>query len=186
MTRAALAEEGHIGMVTVRPEHVGDMSGDPPVFPVGALGTIQECEELADGRFNVVLHGATRFRVSREIPRTKERLYRLAEVELLPEAPADAERVRALRARILEAFGRLVQRVAPDRADALGPHRFADVGDAELVGALVHVLSLPPLERQGILETDGVEGRLAALEGIVHFQLASVGLDDLAGGGRVH
>jgi Lon protease-like protein len=121
MTREARAGAGLIGMVTVRPEHVGDMAGDPPVFPIGCAGRIGACEELPDGRFNVVLHGAWRFRIASEPARPGGRLYRSALVETLPEAAAESERVRGLRERISQAFARLVARVAPERARQLGP-----------------------------------------------------------------
>jgi len=187
MTRAALAGEGRIGMVTVRPEHVGEMAGDPAIFPVGCLGRIARVEELADGRFNVVLHGTHRFRVAREVPRSGERLYRLAQVDPLEDAPPDAERAGALRRRVADAFGRLVQRVAPERASALAPERFADVDDPVFVSALVQMLNLPPLERQGLLEADGMVAQLEALEGLLHFQLAGLGLGDEGDGrDRVH
>jgi Lon protease-like protein len=186
MTRAALAGEGRIGMVTVRPEHVGDMAGEPAVFPVGCLGRIVRSEELGDGRFNIVLHGTTRFRVAREIPRAGERLYRLAEVEPLTDDATDPDRTHALRRRISDAFARLVRRVAPDRARELAPERFADVGDGVFLAVLVQMLNLPPLERQGLLEAGGDAARLEALEGILHFQLAGLGLGDEGGPGVVH
>ena len=186
MTRDALAGAGWIGMVTVRPEHVGDMSGDPPVFPIGSLGRLQHSEELEDGRFNIVLHGEARFRIRDEPAREGEQLYRVARVERLDEAKADAGEVAQLRERIAEAFRRLVEIVAPDRADQIGPHRIADTDDATFLGALVQVLNLPPVERQSLLETNGVGERLAALESILRFQLARLGTGTADGPDRVH
>lgn len=186
MSRDALADQKIIGMVTVRPEHVGEMAGDPPVFPIGCLGRVVRSEQLPDGRLNVVLHGTARFRIADEPGRPTERLYRIAHVDLLEEAPADPDRAAPLRERISESFGQLVAIVAPERAKQIGPHRVADVDDANFVSVLAQVLNLPPVERQSLLEAGGVGARLEALEGILRFQLAGLGMGDDGGPSRVH
>jgi Lon protease-like protein len=186
MTREAREGAGVIGMVTVRPDHRGDMAGAPPVFPMGCMGRIVRCEELADGRFNVVLHGTSRFRIADEPARPDGRLYRTAVVDVLEEVASDAEAIAGRRARISDAFARLVQSVAPERADELGPHRIADVDDATFLAVLVQILNLPPVERQTLLEANGVGARLAALESILHFQLAQLGMRGVDRPGRVH
>lgn len=186
MTQAALAGDGRIGMVTVRPEHVGDMAGEPPVFPIGCLGRIVDSEELADGRINIVLHGEERFRIADEPSRPDDRLFREAIVERLEEGAAEASEIQRLRERISHVFDRLVAAVAPERRDEIGPHLVADVDDALFVAVLVQVLNLPPVERQSLLEANGVGARLAALESILRFQLAGVGANDSNGRSRVH
>jgi Lon protease-like protein len=186
MTRAATAGDGLIGMVTVRPDHTGEMAGDPPVFPVGCMGRIVRCEELPDGRFNVVLHGTTRFRIADEPARAPDQLYRSAVVDALEEVEEAPDAVAAHRARIAEAFGRLVERVAPERADELGPHRIVDVDDATFLAVLVQMLNLPSVERQSLLEANGVGARLGALESILRFQLAQLGMAGGGRGGRPH
>jgi len=186
MTRDARAGAGRIGMVTVRPEHTGDMAGDPPVFPIGCMGRLSRSEDLPDGRINVVLHGTTRFRIRAEPARPPEQLYRTARVEELAEAPSDPAEVARQRERVAAAFGRLVQGVAPERAERIGPQRIADLDDPAFVAVLMQILNLPPVERQTLLETNGVGERLRALESILAFQLAQLGLRDAGGSDRVH
>ncbi|NNL64999.1 MAG: LON peptidase substrate-binding domain-containing protein [Myxococcales bacterium] len=186
MTQAALGGDGLIGMVTVRPEHVGDMAGAPPVFPIGCLGRIVHSEELADGRINIVLHGTERFRIADEPAGPEDRLYREAVVDRLGEEQTEASEIGRLRERISGAFDRLVTAVAPERRDEIGPHLVADVDDALFVAVLVQVLNLPPVERQSLLEANGVGARLVALESILRFQLAGVGASDANGRSRVH
>ena len=96
------------------------MAGDPPLFEIGCAGFIEAWERLADGRYNLVLHGTQRFRVLREPPREGGRLYRVAEVELLARGAARSGggrgRVRALRERVLAAAA-----AAPRARRAAGP-----------------------------------------------------------------
>ena len=42
LARDVLEGERMIGMVTVRPDRVDDMSGDPPIFPIGCAGLVIE------------------------------------------------------------------------------------------------------------------------------------------------
>jgi len=61
MVRDALAGDRLIGMIQPKDD------GEPPaLFDVGCIGRITACDELDDGRFNLVLEGLSRFRVARE------------------------------------------------------------------------------------------------------------------------
>ena len=83
MTSQALAGDCQIGMVTVRPDVIGEMSGDPPVFEIGCLGRIAHSEQRPDGTFQILLVGERRFRILDEHPRPQHQLYRSARVALL-------------------------------------------------------------------------------------------------------
>ena len=83
MTRDALEGTRQIGMVTVRPDHVHEMGGNPPIFDVGCLGRIAHSAERPDGTYQIMLLGEQRFRVLEEDPPEGERLYRRARVQLL-------------------------------------------------------------------------------------------------------
>ena len=96
----------------------GEPAGDPirpRVFDIGCTGSISRCDELPDGRYNMVLGGEKRFRILEELPSDGERLYRLARVEELVEALPQGDTER-------EAVGR---ERAPDPRDAVpaGLHR---------------------------------------------------------------
>jgi Lon protease-like protein len=60
----------------------------PPIHPVVCLGRIFKEERLADGRYNLLLHGLSRARVLEEL--ATPRPYRTARVELLREGPEPA------------------------------------------------------------------------------------------------
>src|SRR5262245_7550066 len=123
MAEHALAGERWIGMVTVPPEHVRGLAGDPPVYPIGCAGLISQAQRLPDGRFHIMLDGAFRFRILEEVPRSGERLYRVARVERLADTydDADRERVRALRGRVLELVRSLLELADRERAQEITP-----------------------------------------------------------------
>jgi hypothetical protein len=178
MTAAALAGDRQIGMIAVRPEHTDDMAGDPPLFSVGCAGVIAESEPLADGGYNIVLHGLERFRILREPARDETRLYRTAEVELLddPFEAHERPRVLELHARVIELFTGLIRLTAPERAGDVTPALFQGIEPATLSNTLCHLLDLPPLDKQGLLESHGVRERLERLAGALEFRAAELAL----------
>ena len=176
MTADALAGERRIGMIAVRPEHAMEMEGEPPIFAVGCAGRIVAHEALADGRYNIVLLGEHRFRVVAELPRPPTRPYRVARVQRLDDAcdPARAPRLAALRARVSQLFSELVRTLAPARARQLSPDLLTEIDDATFVNTLCQLLELPPSEKQGLLEADGVPARYEGLAAVLHFRLAEL------------
>ena len=165
-----------IGMVTVPPEHTAAMAGDPPVYPVGCAGQITQAQRLPDSRYNIVLLGTHRFRIVAERARPSDQLYRVAEVTPLgdPYPEAERERVVALRARVMELIARLALQSAPEAVDAFSPAVFAGFDDGACVNTLSNALGLPPEEKQGLLEADGVPQRFDRLEGLLSFRLAQM------------
>ena len=132
MTADAIDGARRIGMATVRPEHVSQMAGDPPLFSIGCAGTIQRAQRQDDGRYDIVLFGTQRFRIEHEIPRAGERLYRVARVELLEERfdeARDGIGLQGLRADAIDLLARLLRVVSPDAAHQLDPRRFSGIDD---------------------------------------------------------
>ena len=161
MVDDALNGDRVIGMVLLRPGWEGDYEGRPAVYRVGCAGVITHAERLADGRFNIVLRGMEKFRIAAE---QEDKLYRLAEVEPVPEPSADSLRaeMRAERRR-LEAL--LVpqpegHRPAASSSDAKVP---SSMPDEDLVNALAQYLEFEPVEKQALLERDGVLDRCRSL-----------------------
>jgi hypothetical protein len=169
MMQAALAGARVIGMVTVPPAHHAEMAGDPPLFDVGCAGFVEAWERLSDGRYNLVLHGTQRFRILHEAPRPSARLYRVADVELLADEPAEdpSGAMTASRGRVLEVLSRLLQQ-SGGSADT---SRLATLDHETFANTLCQILGLAPEEKQGLLEASGAGARLDALEGLLHFHL---------------
>jgi len=179
LTREVLEGERRIGMVAVRPEHVHEMAGDPPVYAVGCAGRIAESRRLADGRYLLVLEGSHRFRIVAEGERPEGRLYRVAETVALADAlpPEDLPHVVALRAKLTELVHQLVDE-AEDGTGETGKTPFPPASlrgsdDATFVNALAHAFPLAPREKQGLLEADTIAERGERLLGAVRFHLAA-------------
>lgn len=176
MTADALEGSGRVGMVAVPAQHAGAMAGDPPTYPVGCLGRITDARRTSDGRYRFLLLGEERFRIHHEPPRPDERLYRVAEVERLedPLLPEEASRVTALRGRSIELLSEVLARTA-ERGDERARElisRLSGLDDGTFTDALCQSLSFSTLEKQGLLESEGVAERLQRLVGLLDFRLA--------------
>jgi len=161
MVDEALKGDRIIGMALLRPGWQSDYEGRPPVYPIGCAGVITHAERLADGRFNIVLRGMEKFRIRGEEP---GHLYRLAQVEPVPEPSSEGAReaMRAQRRR-LEAL--LVpqpegQKDTKESKDAKVP---PSMPDEDLVNALAQYLEFEPVEKQALLERNGVLDRCRSL-----------------------
>jgi Lon protease-like protein len=154
MVQDALAGDRLIGMTLLRPGWEHEYDGRPPVYAVGCVGLISHVERRPDGCYNLVLRGLERFRITGE---EAGRSYRRAVVEYLPEITPASERdsVRQRRRR-LEAL------VAPALAGSEPPLP-ATMPDDDVVNALAQYLDLEPVERQALLEQQGVAARCDAL-----------------------
>jgi len=156
MVSDALAGDRIIGMVLLRAGFERDYAGRPSIFPVGCAGVITHSEPLPDGRFNIVLKGMAKFRVTSE---DRSKPYRLAAIDSLPELIADADRaeLHRLRQRLETLLAAAVEREG-------GEPRFPPaVVDEDLVNALAQYLGLEPIERQALLERNGVLARCHGL-----------------------
>ena len=173
MTEEALAGDRLIGMTLLRPGWKEAYEGRPAVFDVGCAGVITHAERLPDGRFNIVLRGLAKFRITGERP---GRTFRVAEVDSLPEAvsPIDRAALRGTRER-LEAL--LVATV--ERSDSRFP---APMPDEDLVNALCQYLPLEPIERQALLEQPGVPARSRALIDLLEMRALTAAKDWKAAG----
>jgi Lon protease-like protein len=145
-----------IGMVLLRPGWESDYEGRPTVYPVGCAGLITHAERLPDGRFNIVLRGLEKFRIVSE---SGDRAYRLAEVDSIIETPRDDER-EAMR----QARRRLEALLVPQPEGAGSePKVPPSMPDEDLVNALAQYLQLEPVEKQALLERDGLLARCHSL-----------------------
>jgi Lon protease-like protein len=156
MVADALKGDRIIGMVLLQPGYEANYEGRPPVYQTGCAGVITHSEPLSDGRYNIVLRGLEKFRITAE---DHSKPYRLAEVDGLPESVPDADRVaiRQQRHRLEALLAALIERSGSD------PKFPPAIPDEDLVNALAQYVQLDPIERQALLERDGVLERCRAL-----------------------
>jgi uncharacterized protein len=156
MVADALDGDRMIGMVLLRPGWEADYEGRPPVFPIGCAGLITHHERLPDGRYNIILRGLQKFRIRGE---EAGRPYRVASVETIhePAGALEEEEVRAARRR-LEAI--LVPQPSGRGHDPKVP---PSMSDEDLINALAQYMELEPLEKQALLERDGLLARCRSL-----------------------
>ncbi len=153
MLEAVLAGDRMIGITLLKPGWNPDAAGRPSIFTVGCVGLVTHVEQLEDGRYNIVLRGIEKFRVAGE---GEERPYRVAQVEYLAESISERDRaaVQGHRDRLEQLLAAL---------DAPNLPFPATLSDEEVVNALAQYLDLEPIERQALLERQGVAERGEAL-----------------------
>ena len=128
-------------------------------FSVGTLAQIHELEALDDGRYNLVVAGASRFRVeSLDV----ERSYLVGRISYLEDTRGDEAAIPELARRAAVAFTEyaaglrnLADEREPDAAQTALPD------DPELLSYLIAAsLNVEVNRRQELLEEDSVSGRL--------------------------
>jgi Lon protease-like protein len=161
MVRDALASDRLIGMIQPR-----DQAEPPALFEIGCLGRISACEELDDGRYNIVLEGLGRFRIARE-----------AEVET-PYRQVDADRSGFADTDEPDPLG-IAQRAELERearryADALGYsvdwEAVGRLDDEMLVNGIAQIAPLDVGSKQALLEAPDIAERCDLLVQFMQFQ----------------
>lgn len=161
----ALAGDRLIGMVLLREGWQRDYEGRPAIYPIGCSGVITHVDQLADGRYNIVLRGIDRFRVDAE---DHSKSYRRASVDILPEGPLDNQHrleLRRVRARLESLIAPTLERVGAE------PPKTSAMPDEDLVNALAQYLDLDPIEKQALLEAEHIVARASALVELLDMRL---------------
>jgi Lon protease-like protein len=151
MVADALKGDRIIGMTTLKPGFEANYGGRPPIYEIGCAGVITSVEELPNGRYNIVLRGLTKFRVTSE---DQSRLYRLAQVEALPEALNSAEEAE------LSAQRQRLETLITQGGSSKVP---AETADHELVNLVAQYVKISYAQRQSLLELPNALSRSKAL-----------------------
>ena len=161
LTRDALAGDRIIGMTLLRPGFEGDYNGRPPIYPVGCAGVISHSDRLPDGRYNIVLHGLSKFRIVEEMTDGEYRRGRIEPLTEVTDAPGHRQ-IKDLRTRI---EGLLLSALKATEVQIPG-----SLSDEDLIHALCQYLQFEPAERQALLECDGTVERARALTEFLEMQ----------------
>ena len=161
MVADALDGDRIIGMVLLQPGWQGDYLGRPPVYPIGCAGLITHADALDDGRYNIILRGLEKFRIVGELEPLPARVYRRARIDAIDE-PITA----AVREVIRQGRSRL-EALLTDSPRIGG----TTLSDEDLVNALAQYLDLEPVEKQALLERDGLPSRCQSLIDLLEMKL---------------
>lgn len=160
MIADALKGDRIIGMTTLRPGYEASYAGRPPIYEIGCAGVITDVEELSGGRFNIVLRGLVKFRVTGE---DTSRSYRLASVEAMPEVSDDAQKAALRKQR------QRLEALVTKGSDTKVP---PETTDEEFVNMLAQYLPMNHAQRQALLELQSVLLRAQALIDLIQSKAA--------------
>jgi Lon protease-like protein len=133
-----------------------------PLFSIGCLGRIGDVEALEDGRFNIVLTGESRFRVTRELDVTTP--FRQIEAELL------IEREDEVLAPIERAsFEREAKRFADAQGYAVDWDQVGRLDDMALINGVSQIAPFDAAAKQALLEAESLPARCELLVQLMQF-----------------
>ncbi|MBO9723013.1 MAG: LON peptidase substrate-binding domain-containing protein [Novosphingobium sp.] len=157
MVSDALARDRRIGMIQPQRPVEG-----APLFTIGCLGRIGDVEALEDGRFNIVLTGESRFRITRELDVTTP--FRQVEAELLPEREdevlAPIERA---------SFEREAKRFADAQGYAVDWDQVGRLDDMALINGVSQIAPFDAAAKQALLEAETLPARCELLVQLMQF-----------------
>ena len=151
----ALETDRTIGMAMIAPDRPELGADRPPVREIGGAGKIVEHEMLEDGRYNIILEGAFRFRILHE---DASRVYRVARVEEDPATPFPTPAEEAL---VVGEIRELFAALQPELD--LPPLPSEDLSAERLTGELALRLRWPPPALQEVLETNALRERFRSI-----------------------
>ncbi len=152
----SLASDQVLALAVLQPGWERDYYGRPPTSPILCAGSITEHQELADGRYLIVVEGEVRARVARELP--PRHSYREVSVELLEDVPYPGPEEAQLRQAVLELASMLPQPLADEFIHEAASHSGGALADV-VAGSVVEELGA----RQRLLEELDVRARIHAV-----------------------
>lgn len=157
MTAACLERGGAMAVAALIPGNEAEYEGRPPVRPVAGAGLVVAHRKNPDGTYNILLRGASRVRITDELP--PDRAFREVRAVLIPdEVPIDFDDATSR-----ETLCFLVDRLAhfvPNGGDSLR-ELCRDISQAgQMADVLAAALVQSPSLRQELLETPCISTRL--------------------------
>lgn len=157
LVKDALARDRRIGMIQPQRAEEG-----APLYQIGCLGKIGEVEALDDGRFNLILEGEARFRLTRELDAATP--FRQIEAELLGEAeyPALSPVERA-------GFEREAKRFADSQGYNVDWEAVTRLDDQSLIDGTSQIVPFDIAAKQALLEAGSINERCELLVQLMQF-----------------
>ena len=174
LVKHAMADDRRIGMIQPSIQD-GEGALDvvdpmrPPLYSIGCVGSVVECEPQDDGRFWIVLRGEKRFRVVEELEPDVGGYRRvLADLSDFAADPLEIERDLEIRHLLAVAVRFCAAREIDFDIDLL-----AALAPAQAVNALCAAVPLAAPEKQALLEAAEPESRRDLLVALLEMQLTT-------------
>ena len=150
LTRDCLADSKLLAIARLQPGHETAYFGRPPIYTHAGLGRIICSDELADGRFHILLRGVGRVRVMEELD--AERSYRRVRATLLDDRESRRpDDVRDRYMTLVSLCDRLAE-VLEEGGDQLRALVKSQTCAADCADVLTAALVTDPDDRQALLE----------------------------------
>ncbi len=157
MVGDALARDRRIGMV--QPTEPVE---DAPLYSVGCVGKIEDVETSEDGRYNIILVGESRFRISRELEVSTP--FRQVEADLIEEAE---EEFLSLGERA--SVEHEARKFADSQGYAIDWDSVARLDDVTLINGVSQIAPFDAAAKQGLLEAKDLRERCDLLVSLLEF-----------------
>jgi uncharacterized protein len=175
MTADALAGSRIVAMTRIRPGHERDER--PPVDSIAGLGHIIASDQLADGRYHLMLRGLCRIEIAAELPSALP--YRQVTARrLVDDVSARPELLASTHAQLLALCDQLAQ-VIPEGGDALRQLAHAVSSPGGCADLVASALVRDAGERQALLEELDPAVRLDEVIEVAAAMLQTLGPGDL-------
>ena len=156
LVRDALASDKVMGLAQLQPGWEPTYAGRPPMKPLACAGLIIFHEELAEGRYNILLQGVCRVRILEELAPAQP--YRQARVQALP----DPDHRGTEEDRLVQAVFELSSHLPSEVADSLLP-AMARANGGALADLVAAAIVEDPERRQALLAELNVPRRLTSV-----------------------
>jgi Lon protease-like protein len=139
--------------------------GNPPIYPIVCAGRLVSVQPLPDGRSNILLQGLERCDIQAE---HFEKPYREATIAVKVR-PSEARLAPEMRRSLVNTLERYL-RTREDTSMWQGVFR-DEMSDEVLVNTLSTYLDCTPVEKQFLLEADGLHQQARRLSDLIQFLL---------------
>ncbi len=162
----AVVEKKLVGLVTSKDAHIEEPAPEE-CYTVGTLATVQRLARMPDGTIRLLVMGLERIRITEY---TLALPYLKARVERAPEITDESAELEALRRKVIELFGRLVELV-PSMPGELASMAASIESPRQLAYAIVTYIRIDLADAQAVLEMDTVSAKLRKIVSLLSKEL---------------
>lgn len=144
----SMADDKLIAVGQLRPGWEEEYEGRPPIFDTICVGKVMAHTPLPDGCHNILLTGLSRGRVLSELEIDEP--YRIARVELMPDANPTPNAGVGLRKKLIDVCRQLAGKIS-DSADAIEEFLASEAQLGQIADVLAFALNIPASEKQALL-----------------------------------